>query len=157
MADLRALVGALGFQDVLTLLNSGNVVFTGPRRSPAGVAGSIEAAISARLGVTSRVTVLTAAAMEEVIAGNELRDSITNPSRFLVAFLREPGSARLLAPLLRRDWGNERLAVGAHAAYLWCPAGILESPLSTEVGRLLGDGHTTRNWSTVTRLGTLLS
>ena len=33
MADLRTLVEGLGYTDVRTLLNSGNVVFTSPRRT----------------------------------------------------------------------------------------------------------------------------
>lgn len=42
MADLRALVEDLGYGDVRTLLNSGNVVFTSARRPPAKAAARIE-------------------------------------------------------------------------------------------------------------------
>lgn len=34
MSDLRALMEELGFTDVRTLLNSGNVVFSGPKAEP---------------------------------------------------------------------------------------------------------------------------
>jgi uncharacterized protein (DUF1697 family) len=61
MADLRILFEELGFTDVRTVLNSGNVVFGGRQQDAAGAAAAIEAALVRRLGVASRVTVLRAA------------------------------------------------------------------------------------------------
>jgi uncharacterized protein (DUF1697 family) len=157
MADLRDLVGSLGFSDVRTLLNSGNVLFTGRRVRPERLAGTIEDALVERLGVASRVTVLDGAGLAEVVDGNPLREGISAPSRFLVAFLRDPASARTkLEPLDRREWGGDAFALGTRAAYLWCPGGILQSPLLDVVSRSLGDGVTTRNWATVTRLQAML-
>jgi hypothetical protein len=72
MADLRALVEKLGYGDVRTLLNSGNIVFTGPGASPEDAAARIEAALSSRLGVSARVTVLTAAQLAAAAAANPL-------------------------------------------------------------------------------------
>jgi uncharacterized protein (DUF1697 family) len=57
MADLRALVEALGYGEVRTLANSGNVVYTAPGVRPAAAAARIEEALAARLlgdEVTSR-------------------------------------------------------------------------------------------------------
>ena len=51
MADLRSLVERLGYTDVRTLLNSGNVVFTSTSARSGGAEARIEAAIAARLGV----------------------------------------------------------------------------------------------------------
>jgi len=61
MADLRALVEDLGYGDVRTLLNSGNIIFTVPRTKRGDAAARIEKAIASRLGVSARVYVLTAA------------------------------------------------------------------------------------------------
>src|SRR5438445_10847766 len=61
MADLRALMEALGYRDVRTLLNSGNVVFTDPRAARGDVAARIEKAVAERTGVSARITVLSAA------------------------------------------------------------------------------------------------
>src|SRR5881628_2807318 len=83
MADLRALVEDLGYGDVRTLLNSGNVVFTAPRAGR-GAADRIEKALAARLGVPARVTVLTAAELAAAISENPLREVAKDPSRLLV-------------------------------------------------------------------------
>jgi uncharacterized protein (DUF1697 family) len=156
MADLRALVESLGYTDVRTLLNSGNVVFSARRASTAALARAIEASLAERLGVESRTTVLSAAEMAEVVAGNPFGDRAHDPKRMLVAFLRDPDGARKLEPLLAAEWGTDAIAMGERAAYLWCAGGILESRLLDAVTRALRDGTTTRNWSTVLKLHSLL-
>jgi uncharacterized protein (DUF1697 family) len=157
MADLRAIVEGLGFTDARTLLNSGNVVFTGARGASAALARRIEHEVAARTGVETRVTVLAADELAEVIADNPFRGESIIASRLLVAFLREPETGiSALAPLAREDWSPDAFAVGRRAAYLWCAGGILESRLSEAVGRALGDAVTTRNWATVTKLAALV-
>jgi uncharacterized protein (DUF1697 family) len=154
MADLRALVQGLGYGDVRTLLNSGNVLFTSGG-TPDDAAARIEAALAARLGVASRVTVLAAAELAAIVAGNTLRDVVTEPSRLLVAVLRDPADRRRLEPLAAQAWAPEALALGPRAAYLWCPDGVLVSRLPEAVARALGDGVTTRNWATMSKLHAL--
>ncbi|MET0398525.1 MAG: DUF1697 domain-containing protein [Longimicrobiaceae bacterium] len=156
MADLRALVAELGYGDVRTLLNSGNVVYAAPGVAPDEAAARIEAAIRARLGITSRVTVLTSAEVAAAVAGNPLGDVADNPSRLFVAVLRDPADRAKLEPLAERDWGREVLALGGRFAYLWCPDGSTGSQLPEAVGRALGDAVTTRNWATLTKLHALV-
>jgi uncharacterized protein (DUF1697 family) len=155
MADLRSLLEELDYGDVKTLLNSGNVVFTAPRSTPGDAAARIEAALADRLGLASRVTVLTAAELAAAVAENPLEEVSTNPSRLMVSMLTDPADRVKLEPLAKRDWSPEALALGRRVAYLWCPAGILESLLAEAVGRALGDAVTTRNWATMTKLHAL--
>jgi uncharacterized protein (DUF1697 family) len=157
MADLRALVADLGYLEVRTLLNSGNVVFTVPRGARGDPAGRIEKAIAAELGVVSRVTVLTAAELAAIVRANPLRKVAHDPSRLLVTVLARPTDRARLVPLSKRSWAPEALALGARAAYLWCPPGLLKSPLGGAVGRELGDAATSRNWATITKLHALTS
>jgi uncharacterized protein (DUF1697 family) len=155
MADLRAIVEGLGCGDVRTLLNSGNVVFTAPASGKKDFAGRIEKAITARLGISARVTVLTAAELAAIVADNPLGAIAEDPSRLLVTVLIDPAHRKHLLPLKKQDWRPEVLAVGTRAAYVWCPRGMIESRLATAVNRVLGDGATTRNWATVTKLHAL--
>ncbi|HET8655321.1 MAG TPA: DUF1697 domain-containing protein [Longimicrobiaceae bacterium] len=157
MADLRALVSGLGYADVRTLLNSGNVVFTVPDALAGDAAARIETALVETLGVSSRVVVLTAAEMAIIARENPLLDVATDPSRLLVAVPVHPPDRSLLEPLTERGWGPERLALGERVAYLWCPGGVLASRLPEAVGRALGGGHsvTIRNWSTMMKLHAL--
>jgi uncharacterized protein (DUF1697 family) len=154
MADLRALVAELGFGDVKTLLNSGNVVYTATDTEPEDAAARIEEAIVAKTGISSRVTVLTAAEVAEAVDGNPFGE-VDNPSRFLVTVLRDPADRALLEPLAKEDWGTDSLALGRRVAYAWCREGVLESRLPDALNRLLGDRGTARNWSTMLKLRAL--
>lgn len=156
MADLRALVEGLGFRDVRTLLNSGNVVFTAPRPvAPDRTAERIETALAERTGVSARVTVVTAAELDAAVAANPLARIADEPARFLVAFLNKPAHRAKLEALAKEDWTPEALGVGPRVAYLWCANGILDSRLGAAVGKALGDGVTSRNWATVLKLQAL--
>src|SRR5262249_6120952 len=67
MADLKKVVEDLGYTDVATLLNSGNVVFTSPAKLRDQAAARIEAAVEKKLGVSSRVTVISGEDLAEAL------------------------------------------------------------------------------------------
>jgi len=155
MADLRAMLEELGYANVRTLLNSGNVVFDAGRATPARLADRIEKAMAATLGVSARVFVLTASDLEVVVRENTLGKVARDPSRLAVSFYASPTDRSRLAPLARRQWKPEALALGSRAAYMWLPGGFLKSRLQAEVGAVLQDATTARNWATVQKLHAL--
>jgi uncharacterized protein (DUF1697 family) len=149
-------VSDLGYSDVVTLLNSGNVVFSGCDGSSDEAAARIAASLAERLRVVARVTVLTASDLIRVALGNPFRDQAYDPSRLLVAFLAKRSDMVTLVPLFERDWGSERLALGQQEAYLYCPGGVAHSALVKSIGDVLGDSVTSRNWTTVLKLMALI-
>ncbi len=155
MAELRAVTAGLGYTGVRTVLNSGNVVFGAEGTAPEAAAAALAEALAARLGVAARVTVLTAEELAAAVAENPLRALVTDPSRLLLAVPSRAEDLGRLGPVAEREWAPEAVALGARAAYLWCPAGVAESPLVAAVARTLGEGVTSRNWSTMTRLADL--
>ncbi|MEP7324985.1 MAG: DUF1697 domain-containing protein [Gemmatimonadota bacterium] len=155
MADLRGLFEELGFREVRTLLNSGNVVFTVPGRVKKDLATGIEKAMAERLGVTSRVTILTTAELDTIVAGNPLLGVATNHSRLMISVVNSAADMEHLKPLLKRDWGTDKMGVGPRVAYLWCPNSILDSELAGAVAKALGDRVTSRNWATISKLHVL--
>jgi uncharacterized protein (DUF1697 family) len=156
MAELRAMIEDLGYRDCRTLLNSGNVVFTGGREAPGKTAGRLQAAMAAKLGVDARFVVLTADDLATVVRENPLAKVAKDPARFLVAFVQEPAALAALAPVAKQDWKPEALAVGTRAAYLWCASGIADGKLVLAAGKALGIAGTTRNWTTVLKIQALL-
>ena len=86
MADLAAAVEGLGHRDVVTYLQSGNVVFTpGSRAAPGSVAARIEEALAAGPGLDARVFVRTASELASVLAANPFTDA--DPRTLHVTFL----------------------------------------------------------------------
>jgi uncharacterized protein (DUF1697 family) len=155
MAELAAALSGLGCTGVRTLLNSGNAVFTAPRawRGDPGV--RIAAAVLARTGVQSRVTVLTADELRAIARRNPLARDGRAHSRLLVSILAEASDHAAMAALARRAWGADEVALGPRAVYVWCETGLLDSAPAKEIARLLKDRVTSRNWATIQKLAAI--
>ncbi len=150
MADLKALLTELGATGVTTVLNSGNAVFDAKKKL---TADKIRKAVAEQLGVDAAVIVKTASEWAHIAADHQITEA-DDHSRLLVAI---PGDAAALKAVEDvATAGNERFVVTAHAAYLWCAHGILESKAGTQLLKKLGDHGTTRNWATVQKLNALL-
>jgi uncharacterized protein (DUF1697 family) len=151
MADLRALFEALGFREVRTILNSGNVVFSVPAKRRGDLRGCIEGALASKLGFTCPVTILSAGEVAKAVRDNPLSRVATNPSRLLVLVPRARSDLGRLTPLLEERWAPEALALGKRVAYLWCAKGVAKSPIWAAVDRALGRTGTARNIATLTK------
>jgi uncharacterized protein (DUF1697 family) len=161
MADLRKLVGDLGYTEVRSVLNSGNLIFSGSPRPQDEVASQIEDTLVLKLGVAARVLVLDAGELAAIIAGNPLLGQAGDHSRLLAFILSSPHSSpqvrQALEALCGQDWQPGAAALGHRAAYVWCPSGILDSAAAAALGKQLGDTTTSRNWATLLKLHTLCS
>ena len=156
MEDLRALLGKLGYTDVQTLLNSGNAVFTAAAEPAVKLAERIRQAVLKKTGVDALVIVKSAKDMAAIVAGNELGKVATDPSRLLVAITNDNKALKSVEALAGAAWGDERIHVGKHAAYLWCANGILESKALEALLKGLKGTGTTRNWATLNKIHALM-
>jgi uncharacterized protein (DUF1697 family) len=152
MADLRGLVEGLGCQDVTTLLNSGNVVFSAPRDWRRDAAARIETELASSAGVACQVAVLSRDEVATALRANPFAGSAVDPSRLLVVVPRRPHDLARLEPLLGRRWGREALALGRRVAYVWCAQGVAESALWPAVDRTLERSGTARNLRTMKKI-----
>lgn len=156
MADLRILFERLGFSEVRTLLNSGNVVFTAKEGRSGEVVPRIQRALRAQLGLPVRLIVLSSAEVATVVRDNPLARVATNPSHLLVLVPGERADLRTLQPLLKQRWAPERLALGPRVAYLWCAKGVPRSPVWRAADRALARSGTVRNIATFTKVLALM-
>jgi uncharacterized protein (DUF1697 family) len=155
MAELRALVCGLGYTDVVTLLNSGNVVFRAARGTPAKHAANIAAAVFTHFKVDVPVIVHSASELAAIVSENPIKAKADEHSRFLVAFVRNStarSSLRTIEPLVVPP---EQFAIGKSAAYMLCAAGIPESKAGRALIGKPGRLTTTRNLATVLKLRAL--
>ena len=152
MADLREMMHGLGYENVRTLLNSGNAVFDAGSGTPAGHARKLKAALQSQCGVEAEVIVKTAAELEAAIAEHPLKRHAGDDSHLLVMFVQDPTALAKAKALEKIDWSPEAFAVGPQAAWLWCANGIATSALGAAVGKALGPIGTARNWATVLKL-----
>jgi uncharacterized protein (DUF1697 family) len=155
MADLRKLIADLGHSDVRSVLNSGNVVFSGPARSYEAVGLEIEEALVLKLGVAARVMVLGCEELDAIVAGNPLLDRADDHARLITFIVSDPEHRQAISDLCAQDWDSGAAALGEHAAYVWCPNSILDSAAAAALGKQLGDATTSRNWTTLLKLHAL--
>jgi uncharacterized protein (DUF1697 family) len=155
MADLRKLIADLGYGDVRSVLNSGNVVFSGPDRPYDAVGIEIEEALVLKLGVAARALVLGCDELAAIVAGNPLLDQADDHSRLITFIVASAEHRQAISALCAQDWSPGAAALGEHAAYVWCPDGILDSAAAAALGKQLGDATTSRNWATLLKLHAL--
>ena len=156
MADFRSLLAEAGFDGVATLLNSGNAVFSASGRSASSHARQIGTRLRESLSVD--VPVIVKPASEFVAAVKECPFDLAADlhSRFLVAFGQDGAALQTLLALAPLVGAEERFHIGAHAAYLCCAPGLLESRAGSALLGKLGRQVTSRNWATVLKLRALL-
>lgn len=154
MADLRALLTKLGFADVRSLLQSGNLVFRADRRTPAQLEALLEAETEKRLGVQADVFVRTASEWAEVVAGNPFAEEAKrDPGHLIVMFLRKAGDVKAVQDAIV---GRETVRGSGRHLYITYPDGQGTSKLTNAViEKKLGTRGTARNWNTVMKLAAL--
>ena len=152
MADLREAVAGLGFRDLATYLQSGNMVFRAPETVNDDIAAGISEAIRAHKSMDVTVMVRSAEEWRRVVANNPYPQAVEFP-KSLHAFIldRMPAPERLEA-LAAKEAGRESWRIVDGALYLHTPDGFGKSVLGGIVERVLKVPMTARNWNTVLAL-----
>lgn len=152
MAELRAFFEELGFADVASYIQSGNVVFEADTINAAALTAKIEAAFEERWGFRSRIMVRDLGWFERLVGGNPYPEVADDHKKLhAYALEREPTGAEI-APLTERNTGPERFEVKGDVLYLHAPDGLGTSKFAEILPRTLKEPGTARNWRTVLTL-----
>jgi uncharacterized protein (DUF1697 family) len=142
MDALRKLHESLGFQDVATCLQSGNVVF----RAKSADAVRIEKAFEKELGFRSAVMLRSAEELRDAAEKCPFRPGADRPSKWIaVVFFAGPPDERAVRSLEAYE-GPEEVRIAEREIYIYYAEGMGRSKL-----QLKGEG-TARNWNTVSKL-----
>ena len=147
MADLRELLTELGYEDVRTVLASGNAVITGPK---AKAREKLERALQARFDIKIDVVIRTMAELQAVVDADPFKGEVADPTRYFVVFLdRTPDTSALEG----EDFAPDAYAAGKRELYVHCPEGMQNSKLMKALSKPSKTGTATvRNWATVNKL-----
>ena len=149
MAPLRHELERVGFVDVVTLLQSGNVVLTS-EADQATVAGQVEEAVRATSGTVTRCVTIDALELDALRTAAILPADADLSRILVVAMDREPppGAIEELASF---DPGRTQL--GGRCIVQDCPDGVSNSPaLVPFTERRWGVTATARNFRMIERL-----
>lgn len=130
MAQFKHGLETLGYTEVVTILNSGNALFSSSTKAVTKHLKAISQLLNEEFHISTPVIVLPAS---------------------LFAAIAELG--KTIPPTKLPD----RFAVAQHAAYLYCPDGVLQSETATALLGKAGRNVTTRNWATVLNLHKLMA
>lgn len=159
MAALRSCFEAEGFRDVVTYIQSGNVIFRAPETAPGALTTRIEEMLASAFGYQARIALRSREQLEAVVAGAPAGfGSQPDRYRYDTLFLRPPLTASaameevLVRPGVDEAWAGEgvlyfsRLISQASRSYL---SRLVSMPVYQDM--------TIRNWNTTTRLLQLMS
>ena len=151
MADLQALFVGLGHADVITYIQSGNVVFKSPTKSTSALASAIEQRIAHELGMDVAILLRTKAELGKVLARNPFTD--VDLARVHVTFLAGKPQAALVRGLDEHRSPPDEFRIVDREVYVYCPTGYGNTKLNNAFWeRRLKTPATARNWNTVTKL-----
>jgi uncharacterized protein (DUF1697 family) len=155
MAELRTLAEEIGWRDVATYVQSGNLVFEAEGKT-ADLEAELERAIQRRFGMTVAVLVRSAGEWKGYLDANPLPEaSESDPGRVLVSIAKEPPAADAAEKLQARAQDGEQVRLAAGALWIYFPQGSGRSKLFSGLSE--GAPATTRNWRTMVKIGEMLS
>ncbi|HEY7327674.1 MAG TPA: DUF1697 domain-containing protein [Gemmataceae bacterium] len=153
MPDLRSLCAELGWEEVQSYIQSGNLVFKA-KSKPAQLETELEQAIERRFGFTISIIVRAAAVWPDYIRDNPFPDaSQSAPNHVMLALSKAKPKPDGIEKLQARAVVGERIVQVGDALWLLYAEGVAKSKLSPGLlDRLVGSPVTTRNWRTVLKL-----
>ena len=155
MADLRALYEKLGFINVRSYIQSGNVVFdNADDKSNRAIAEMIEHALEIKYKFQVPVLVRQADDLINTIKNNPFsREVDVDPSRVAVTFLESQPTSDNLLKLEGVNFLPDRFIIDGLNIYLHCPESYGNSKLSNNFfENKLKVRATSRNWKTINKL-----
>lgn len=154
MIDLRAHLEELGWEGILTYIQSGNIVFHCPEGNPAKIAEEIKLTLKDKYGFDVPALVLEPKDLLHIIQNHPFaRDSGAIVERLAVTFLFNAPGAELTAKLEDIRPPNEYFHLDGKFIYLYYPNGFGRAVMSNNVfEKILEIEATSRNWRTVNKL-----
>jgi uncharacterized protein (DUF1697 family) len=158
MNELKDLHESLGLRDVLTYIQSGNVVFTSDNADVAQLQRHIQDGFEKKFDFPAEVIVRTSAELRDIIENNPFQGQPGKESKWVVVmFLAASPDNAAQEDLLKAYAGPEELFFIGNEVYIYYPNGIGRSKLSGSfIEKKLKTVGTARNWNTILKLQELM-
>ena len=158
MADLKACFENIGFTDVMTYIQSGNILFRSAEKDKTQLTQKIERVLSERFSYKSRLVVVAQKELKKVVEtapkgfGKDL-----DKYRYDVIFLKEPLTSKEAMKNVRIKEGVDNAYAGKYVLYFSrLTSKASQSHLPKIIALPMYQNMTIRNWNTTTKLLTLM-
>ncbi|MGQ0588355.1 MAG: DUF1697 domain-containing protein [Sphingosinicella sp.] len=158
MAELRELCGELGWREVATYIQSGNVVFSADGK-PDALEAALEDAIREGYGYDAPVVVRAAAQWRRCAPANPFPDAAREtPNYLLMLVSKRPPADGAVATIQAKAAAGEQVKRAGDAIWIYFPNGSGTSKLTPAlIDKAIGSPATSRNYRTVAKLEEMLS
>ncbi|MEO9885251.1 MAG: DUF1697 domain-containing protein [Balneola sp.] len=155
MVDLRKEIEKLGLENVLTLLNSGNVIFSVPGSNPMELEKMISESLENKFGFLIPTIVRKAELIHELLSNNPFRQiEVTKDIRLYVSFLQQESNIELKLPWTSDDDSFKILEQRDKTIISVLDLSVSKTPKAmSALEKYYGTDITTRNWNTILRIG----
>jgi uncharacterized protein (DUF1697 family) len=152
MEVLRKTFEALGFENVKTILASGNVIFETDTLDEKALEDGIEEVLHGVIGFGSTVIIRSIENIQHLAASHPFGGSTPNPNnKFYVTFLQGKPETKLTFPVTGK--GYTIVGIFDGAIYSVVDLSRAKTPdLMQVLDKEFGKGNTTRSWNTIERI-----
>lgn len=155
MDALAGAFGSLGFQNVKTILASGNVLFEAPKSEPIALTKKIEEKLEKTFGHPVGVTLRTLSEIQKFVKSSPFKNiAVTPQTRLYVTFRRDQTKGSLKIPYQspEMDFQILRVSSGEVCSVLTLSPGRRTPELMSILEKEFGKTVTTRNWNTIIKV-----
>jgi len=154
MAELRKELVKLGFTNVITLLNSGNVIFESNPKNEESMEQSIADHLEKVFGFQIPALIRNADDISELINRNPFKNvEVTKNIRLYISFLKEKTSAEISIPFSTKDGSFQILEIRDRTIVSVVYLTNTKTTKAMEIlEKFFGKNITTRNWNTINRI-----
>lgn len=151
---LRGVFEKLGFENVQTVISSGNVLFESPSKDEKTLESMIEEALPQQLGFYSTTIIRSHKDLHRLISKDPFKGIQDAPSsRLSVTFLKRNPTTQLKFPYRVKDRGYTVLGIHDRAIFSFIDlTGATTPDLMLWIEKQFGKEITTRTWKTVGRI-----
>lgn len=154
MADLRELMEKLGYQNITTILNSGNIIFEAREGKSSDHENELSVALEKSFGFPVPVVVRKASEIEDLISNNPFMNlELTKTQRFYVSFLKTYPEPNQTLPWTTEDGSFKIMENKEKIVFSILDVAVTKTPKGMEaLEKFYGKDITTRNWNTINRI-----
>ncbi|WP_299529585.1 DUF1697 domain-containing protein [Ulvibacterium sp.] len=154
MADLRMLLEKLGFQNITTYIQSGNIVLVAKDKTRKNVEDSIGDGIREYFGFEVPIFVKSKKDFERIITENPFKDKpASEGNRIYFVLLKNAPDQRHITTLEQETYKNQEFSITDTCVHLYCKNGYGNAKLENNlIERKLKVQATTRNLRTMLKL-----
>jgi uncharacterized protein (DUF1697 family) len=157
MSDLKEAVGKCGFTNVMTFINSGNVIFESTEVNKSKINAVLEEVLAKRFNLESRVFLLTYEQFKDMLAGVPEDWKKLKDIRCYIAFVREPVTAQDVIKEIRVKEGVDFVQGGKGVVYMTTLlSGLTKSGFTKLISTPVYKDITMRNYTTAQKLFMLM-